>query len=136
MGEPQNSYRQELGVSTDDGATFAPEFLFACIPGPLVCPGSEIEHACSAGLGLLRASVGICDSDAAAPCDGGCDSDGAGGPTSDASLDGGETRPDAGGAPAAHPKSGCGCRASEAAGASGFSAAALLALLVARRRRS
>jgi MYXO-CTERM domain-containing protein len=137
MGEPQNSYRQELGVSTDDGATFAPEFLFACIPGPLVCPGSPIEHECSAGLGLLRASVGICDSDAAAaPCDGGCDSDGASGPSTDASLDGGGPVADAGGGPALHPKSGCGCRASEAAGASGFSAVALLALLVARRRRS
>ena len=143
MGEPQNPYRQQLGVSIDEGTTFAAELLFGCIPGPLVCPGGGIAQQCAKNLGLLQASVGACDDDAGAiPCgEGGCDSgngddsDGSGPAVGQAGMEAGLPLADGGGESPAGPKTGCGCGAGEAAGASGVSVLAVAVLALIRRRR-
>ena len=50
MGEPQNSFLQELGVSNDDGATFATKFPLACLSGPLACAENPIQTACGGSI--------------------------------------------------------------------------------------
>jgi MYXO-CTERM domain-containing protein len=114
MSEPQNAYRQQLGVSTDQGATFAVGFLFGCISGPLACPNAAIAQQCAARFGLVQASVGNCADDAGATSP-----DAAGGAA------------DAGEGPSI-PRAGCGCGAGEAAGAGGISALALTVLALVR----
>jgi MYXO-CTERM domain-containing protein len=140
MGEPQNTYRQQLGVSTDEGTTFASAFLFGCIPGPLACPNSVLAQQCDPGFGLVQASVGTCETNVGgAACEAGdCAGDAGGRGSRDAgtaeNLDAGGAA-DAGEAPAS-PRAGCGCGVGEAAGAGGMSALAALLLAVVRRRRT
>jgi hypothetical protein len=130
-GEPSNPFRKELAISTDDGATFASLFHFACMAGPLACPGGAIDSACSPGLALLRASIGDCDADGGGADDAGSDAggegavadaaaadagaapsgDAAGGDAAGGDAAGGDAA--SGSAPAGGPgaNAGCGCRA-------------------------
>ncbi len=116
----------QLAVSTDEGKTFATEFSFGCVPGPLACPSDAGDAVCSAYLGELRASVGTCTeagADGAAPA-----------PTPDGSADG--SGGDGGAGKPAPRSSSCGCSAGEAGAMGGLSALALLSLLALRRRRA
>jgi MYXO-CTERM domain-containing protein len=152
MGQPQNSFLQQLGRSTDQGATFSPVFLFSCLSGPLACPGGGVAAQCGTAFMGIHASIGVCPdagadagggadaSPDAAPADGGAPpqdgsgggNDSAGGSMSDApaSDDGGS---DAGAPPAPAPR--CGCQAGDAAGAGGVSLLAVVTASLLRRRR-
>jgi MYXO-CTERM domain-containing protein len=114
----------QLSVSTDEGKTFATEFSFGCIPGPLACPRDAGDTVCSASLGDLRASVGACPE---AGADGSAPAPDAALSTDASDVDGGAEKP-------ALRSSSCGCSAGEAGAMGGFSALALLALLTLRRR--
>jgi MYXO-CTERM domain-containing protein len=147
MGEPQNTYLQQLGLSTDDGASFAPRFYFGCLPGPLVCPGCGVDTACSPGLALLRASLGVCDGGIPTPPACVVDSD-AGGASdagvpplldAEAPVDSGTAAPADAGSPPPPPSNkscGCGSASGESAGAGALAATAFVAAFVLRRRRS
>src|SRR5262249_31243761 len=78
MGEPQNTYLQQLGASVDDGMTFAPKFHFSCIPGALECSGCSVFHQCEPSFAVVRLSLGVCpDGGSVAPVDdAGCGADG------------------------------------------------------------
>jgi MYXO-CTERM domain-containing protein len=141
MGEPQNTFLQQLGKSTDDGVTFGAQFLFGCLQGPLNCAGCAVAEACLPNLALVRASIGVCDGAAPTPvaCEGSDAGDDDGGEP-DATLpppvdSGSPPASDAGAEPAPPANKGCGCSAGEAAGAGGLSAFAAVAALGLRRRR-
>ncbi|HEV3193347.1 MAG TPA: hypothetical protein VGY54_22725 [Polyangiaceae bacterium] len=122
MGEPEHPFVPQLGVSTDDGVTFATKFPFACTAGALACPGGELSMRCNPGLPQLRASIGSCDAGTA-------QSD-AGGAAQDAGSDGG------GGVwSSPEPQRGCRCGAGGAPATGGLSALVLLATLLLRKRR-
>jgi hypothetical protein len=132
MGEPQNRYLQQLGASSDDGRSFAPRFLFACMDGPLACPGGAVAAQCAPGLPLLQAAIGLCP-------EGGADaSDDASSPAPEGGEPDGAS-PDDAGRGGAHPptkSASCGCSAGDAR-AGGMSLAAMGgAVLLLRRRRS
>jgi MYXO-CTERM domain-containing protein len=140
MGQPQNTFLQQLGKSTDEGATFDAQFQFGCLQGPLDCAGCNVANECLPALPLVRASIGICDGAVPTPTVCG-DAASAGG---DAGQDAMTPPEDAGPGPSteagAEPeppaKASCGCSAGEAAGAGGLSAfVAVLALGLRRRRR-
>jgi MYXO-CTERM domain-containing protein len=152
MGEAQNSFLQQVATSSDYGICFSPTFDFACLSGPLVCPGGAIVDVCAPVLAINTTNIGTCDSgapaseqdascaavDAGATNDSGAPTEG--GPSGDAGMAGGDGSPsDAGmdaGAGGGHAPSGsCGCEAGEAAGAGGLSAIAMLALAAVRRQR-
>ncbi len=42
MGEPQNMFLQRVATSSEDGTCFVPVFDFACLSGPLACPGGAL----------------------------------------------------------------------------------------------
>ncbi len=133
MGQPWDQAFKQLGASADDGMTFAPDFPFGCVSGPLACPGGAVAAACGSGFAMLKGTVGPC--------------------TDAGGLDGGMVVPDAGVEDAAalkdastadagavretpHPHtSSCGCSAGQAASAGGLSAVGVLLALALRRRR-
>jgi hypothetical protein len=136
MSSSQGFYIQQLGVSTDHGATFLPKFAFACLSGPLSCPGCAVANECGPNLPLLRATLGGCDRDAGnLPAEAGCSDADAG-----ADEAGASNRPaDAGGVVPSRlpPRGGCGCGAGGEAGAGGVAATvgALLTILLRKRTR-
>jgi MYXO-CTERM domain-containing protein len=152
MGEPKNSFLQEVATSSDYGSCFTPIFDFSCLSGPLACPGGSIVDVCAPVLAINTTNIGTCDDggmpvtdldascgvDAGVPNDSGNSTEG--GASSDSGISGsdgaspGDGGMDAG--PGGHASSGsCGCEAGEAAGAGGLSAVAMLALAALRRRR-
>jgi MYXO-CTERM domain-containing protein len=120
--QAQNPYLKQLGVSTDDGLTFPPKFLFGCVSGPLACTTGALDSTCIPELQSLQSLIGPCS-------DGGSSVD-AGEPDSSVSAhDAGTEAP--------RPRSpSCGCEAGEAAGeVGGLSVIGLLVAMVLRRRR-
>jgi MYXO-CTERM domain-containing protein len=151
MGQPQNSFLQQVATSSDHGICFTPTFDFACLSGPLVCPGGAIVDVCEPVLAINTTNIGSCEGgvpvdkqdasctvdagmlgDASLPDDAGVPNDatamgGDSGSPADSGMDAG---------PGGHTSSGgCGCEAGEAAGAGGLSAIAMFALAALRRRR-
>jgi len=122
MGEPEHPFVPQLGVSTDDGVTFAPRFPLACTAGALTCPGDTLGMQCSRGLPQLRASIGLCDAGTA--------QGDAGGAAQEAGSDG-----DGGAGSSLEPQRGCRCGAGGAPATGGLSALALLTTLLLRKRR-
>ena len=122
--QSQNQYLEQLGVSTNDGLTFSPVFLFGCFSGPLACDSGALASTCGKELASVQALVGPCS-----------DGDGA---AADASApDSSASDQDAGGETSRPRASSCGCEAGEAAGeVGGLSAIGLLVATVLRRRRA
>ena len=122
MGEPAHPFVPQLGISTDDGVSFAPRFLFACTAGSLGCPGDTLRMQCSPGLPQLRASIGSC---------------GGGDAESDASIAAPDAASDAGSAasPSSQPARGCHCGVGGGLAAGGPLALVLLVTMLLRRRR-
>ena len=145
MGEPAHTYVQQLGMSTNDGASFAQVFPLACLTGPLACLNPAAAALCNLSLGVVHAGLGVC-ADGGAGDDGGADAtDGRAGssPAPDGTIDdasasagGSDERAD-GSAPTAlpSPRAGCRCEAGEAESAGGISATIALAALALRRTR-
>jgi hypothetical protein len=62
MSDPNAYFVQLLGASTDDGATFASKFYFACLRGPLACPTCAVAAQCNSELAALQSNLGdTCD---------------------------------------------------------------------------
>ncbi len=129
MGQTQNPFLKQLGVSTDDGLSFTPEFAFGCVSGPLACPSGAVASACTPSLGLLQATIGPCTDGGAAAADASM-----GEPDSSAVADASDQEDAGVGAEPPGPRpSSCGCEAGEAAGAGGLSAIALVFAIALRR---
>jgi hypothetical protein len=120
MGEPAHPFVPQLGVSTDDGVTFAPMFPFACTAGALRCPGDTLGSQCSAGLPQLRASIGSCD--------GGVTVSDAGVSPPDAASDAGNV------ASPSEPARSCHCGAAGATRSGGLWAVVLFMTMLLRKR--
>jgi hypothetical protein len=141
MGEPQNAFLQQLGESSDDGATFAPRFFFSCMSGPLSCPGGAVVSTCSGGLDLVRASIGVCP-DAGSVADAGPDDAGGVGDATvlpDTGTDAAGISGDDAGAGSPQPRrptASCGCNTGTAEGTAGVALLVLAAGAMARRGRA
>jgi MYXO-CTERM domain-containing protein len=124
-GQPWAPSLKEVAVSADDGQTFASDFVFGCVSGPLACPTGAIAATCGAGLTTLQGTVGPC-------VDGGGLDAGTGG------ADASDHDAGAGGEPSPPSRisSSCGCSAGEAAGAGSLSAVVFLLAFAVRRRRA
>jgi hypothetical protein len=119
MGEPAHPFVAQLGLSNDDGVTFAPTFALACTADALACPGNALGTQCSPGLPQLRASLGSC---AAAV------------PDSDAGILSPDAASDAGTTPL-RPTRGCHCGAAGASGPDGRWALVLIVTTLLRKCR-
>jgi MYXO-CTERM domain-containing protein len=118
-GQARNPFLKELAVSTDEGLTFSPVFLFGCVSGPLACESGTVANTCSMEFASLQTLLGGC-SDGGSPADATPDSS-----APDASPDMSPLR-----------ASSCGCEAGEAAGqVGGLSALGIVVAIVVRRRR-
>jgi MYXO-CTERM domain-containing protein len=124
---PGTTALQHVGVSTDDGVTFAARSYFGCF-SPLACPGSTVAAQCNPNLSLVHGTLGQCP-------EGGVDSD-ASSNGADAGSD--ATSPqgaaDAGKAPPSA-RGGCSCEAEQTASAMGGVAASVLFVAIALSRR-
>jgi MYXO-CTERM domain-containing protein len=126
---PQSqSFIQQLGVSTDDGATFDARFLFGCVTGASSCADGSAAVQCEVTLPFITATLGVCQ-------DGGS-SDGGTVPIPDAASPDASTPDGSAIAPPRRtPSQGCGCEAGETAGAGGLLTAAGIFTAAALRRR-
>ena len=134
-----------VGVSTDDGAHFAPRFQPARLAGPVACgPSSQGPLACGADANASQCSGAAFDALCATL---GCNADAAGGVSVGADVRAGTDALEAGagGAPSLTadasvdnvraPNVSCGCSMVPARGSSGIGAACAFAAVFARRRR-
>lgn len=121
-----------LGLSQDEGATFAPMLHFCDIRGPLECaPGSKTHTECTLGGTASNASPPWPGQRALLGCGGGVDPDA--GPTDGGSADGSLDPPNPN-----PPDDGCGCslRGSSPGPVGALLAAAAATVAVLRRRRA
>jgi MYXO-CTERM domain-containing protein len=123
MAQPGSRVLQQLGVSTDDGASFDARFLFGCVTGASSCADGAPATQCEPRLPFLGGMIGVCPD--GGPTDGGPSIPDASNP--DATSDAGQQRPTASGG-------GCGCGAGEGAETGGVAAAAILLATALRKR--